>query len=312
MGNSGSYIAQSFPPSSKFMVRDIPDLSGWIIIVTGGNTGIGYEIIKAVLLKNAKVYMATRSSEKAAVAIARLKVETGGKEAIFLELDLASLSSIRNAANDFKQKESALHVLFNNGGVMNTPIQFLTTDGYDLQFGTNVIGHYVLFKELLTPLLAGAQSSQDKKARIVNMSSSAQMFIDTIHFDTIKDTPKRRKLGSAKLYMQSKLANIVLSNEIGRRYSSEGLVSISLNPGNIRTDLQRHTPSAFMLLFGWLFSPASLGALTPLYAGVSSASGDLNGKYLIPRARIGKMRPEASDLSVGEKLWKWLEDETKS
>ncbi|KAF8824664.1 hypothetical protein HHX47_DHR8000225 [Lentinula edodes] len=122
---------------------------------------------------------------------------------------------------------------------MNTPIQLLTTDGYDLQFGTNVIGHYVLFKELLTPLLAGAQSSQDKKARIVNMSSSAQMFIDTIHFDTIKDTPKRRKLGSAKLYMQSKL-------------------------------------------------------------------------YLIPWARIGKMRPEASDLSVGEKLWKWLEDETKS
>ncbi|KAJ3899837.1 NAD-P-binding protein [Lentinula edodes] len=312
MGNIGSYIAQSVPPSSKFKVEDIPDLSGWIIIVTGGNTGIGYEIIKAVLLKNAKVYMAARSSEKAAMAIARLKVETGGKEAIFLELDLSNLSSVRNAAKEFKQKESALHVLFNNGGVMNTPIEQLTADGYDLQFGTNVIGHYVLFKELLTPLLAGVQSSQDKKARIVNMSSSAQMFIDTIHFDTIKDTPERRKLGSAKLYMQSKLANIVLSNEIGRRYGSEGLVSISLNPGNIKTDLQRHTPAAFMLLFGWLFSPVSLGALTPLYAGVSSASGDLNGKYLIPWARIGKMRPEASDLSVGEKLWKWLEDETQN
>ncbi|GAW09158.1 NAD -binding protein [Lentinula edodes] len=266
------------------MVRDIPDLSGWIIIVTGGNTGIGYEIIKAVLLKNAKVYMATRSSEKAAVAIARLKVETGGKEAIFLELDLASLSSVRNAANDFKQKESALHVLFNNGGVMNTPIQLLTTDGYDLQFGTNVIGHYVLFKELLTPLLAGAQSSQDKKARIVNMSSSAQMFIDTIHFDTIKDTPKRRKLGSAKLYMQSKLSQ-----------------SWKHKNGSTKT---------YTLSIHVTFS--SLGALTPLYAGVSSASGDLNGKYLIPWARIGKMRPEASDLSVGEKLWKWLEDETKS
>ncbi|KAJ4470854.1 hypothetical protein J3R30DRAFT_3531247 [Lentinula aciculospora] len=311
MGNIGSYLAQSFPPSSKFKVEDIPDLTGWIIVVTGGNTGIGYEIIKVVLSKNAKVYMATRSRAKAIAAIAKLKTETGGKEAIFLELDLSDLTSVRHAANEFKQKEDRLHVLFNNGGVMNTPIERLTADNYDLQFGTNVIGHYVLFKQLLVPLLASVQSSEVKKARIVNMSSSAQMFIDTIHFETIKDTPERKDLGSAKLYMQSKLANVVLSNEIGRRYGPEGLVSISLNPGNIKTDLQRSTPAAFMLLFGWLFSPASFGALTPLYAGVSNASEDLNSTYLIPWARVSKMRSEASDVVLGQRLWKWLEDETK-
>jgi retinol dehydrogenase 12 len=97
---------------------------------------------------------------------------------------------------------------------MNTPIEQLTADGYDLQFGTNVIGHYVFTKRLLPLLFAGAKSSPDRIARIVNISSSAHMFTDTIEFDAIKDGPKRRKLGSSKMYMQSKF--VIFSCVLGR------------------------------------------------------------------------------------------------
>ncbi|KAJ7110090.1 NAD(P)-binding protein [Mycena epipterygia] len=310
MGSLWSYLAQSFPPKSQFTVDEIPDLTGRVILVTGGNGGIGYEIIKVLLTKNAKVYMLSRSKERAEAAISRLKSETG-KEALFIQLDLADLDSVRKAVDEFKSKETQVDVLFNNGGVMNTPIEQLTTQGFDMQFGTNVIGHYVLTKRLLPLLMAGAQSSPDKKARVVHQSSSAQLFVDTIDLEALTDGPARRKLGKEKIYMQSKFANVVLSNELARRYGDKGLVSASGNPGNLKTDLQRHTPGAFMMLFGWLFSPAPFGALTPLYAGVSPASVDLNGKYLIPWARVGAMRKEAADPKLGEQLWNWLEEHTK-
>ncbi|KAJ7151442.1 hypothetical protein C8R43DRAFT_1005187 [Mycena crocata] len=183
-----------------------------------------------------------------------------------------------------------------------------------MQFRTNVIGRQMLSvttKRLLPLLVAASQSSPDKKARIVHQSSSAQMFVDTVDLDALIDGPMRNKLGTAKLYMQSKFANIVVSNELARRYGDKGIVSVSLNPGNLKTDLQRHTPGAFMMLFGWMFSPAPYGALTPLYAGVSPESVDLNGKYLIPWARVGMMRKEAEDPKLGEQVWNWLEEQTK-
>ncbi|KAK7034767.1 short-chain alcohol dehydrogenase [Paramarasmius palmivorus] len=304
------YFSESFPPKSKFKVEDIPDLTGKVIIVTGGNGGIGYETVKALLPKNAKVYMASRSKARAEEAIARLKEETG-KEANFLELDLADLDSVRKATDEFKSKESQLHVLFNNAGVMVPPLEQLTKQGYDLQFGTNVIGHYLLTKRLLPLLIEGAKSSPDHKARIVNTSSSAQMFTNTIDFATIKDGPARRKAGNGKMYMYSKFGNVVLSNELARRYGDQGIVSTSLNPGNLKTDLQRTMPGAFMMFFGWLFSPAPFGALTQLWAGVSPETVNMNGKYLIPWAREGKMRSETADPKIGEELWKFLETETK-
>ncbi|RDB24292.1 hypothetical protein Hypma_008796 [Hypsizygus marmoreus] len=310
MGNIGSYFAESFPPKSKFNVEDIPDLTGKVVIVTGGNSGIGYETIKVLLTKNAKVYMASRSKERAEAAISKLKAETG-KEAIYLEVDLSNLDSVRKATDEFKSKEAELHVLFNNGGVMNTPIEQRTADGYDLQFGTNVIGHYLFTKRLIPLLIAGAQTSSDKKARVVNISSSAHLFTNSVSLDALKDPAALKKLGSGAMYMQSKFGVIVFSKELARRYGDKGIVSISLNPGNLKTDLQRHTPGAFMVFFGWLFSPAPFGALTPLYAGVSPQGAELNGKYLIPWARVGKPRPEAEDPKLGEKLWSWLEAETK-
>ncbi|KAF8659670.1 hypothetical protein AX16_001811, partial [Volvariella volvacea WC 439] len=138
MGQIVSGYRQGWPPASKFSVDDIPDLTGKVVIVTGGNTGIGKETVKALLAHNAKVYLAARSQEKASQAIKDLLQETG-KEAIFLKLDLSDLKSIKRSAEEFQSKEKELHILFNNAGVMFPPVSEITTDGYDLQFGTNVL-----------------------------------------------------------------------------------------------------------------------------------------------------------------------------
>ncbi|KAJ7038068.1 NAD-P-binding protein [Mycena alexandri] len=237
--------------------------------LTAGNNII---IQLSIKCKSTK-YSFSRSKERAESAISRLKSGTG-KEAFFIQLDLSDLDS-----------ETQLDVLFNNGGVMNTPIEELTKQGFDMQFGTLPSPQ----KCLLPLLLAAAQSSPDKKARVVNQSSSAQMFVDTIHLDALTDRPARKKLG--------KFGNIVLSDDLARRYGPEGIVSTSGNPGNNKTDLQRHTPGAFMMLF------------VPQMLGLDVFPCPL--RYLIPWARVGVMRKEAADLVLGEQLWNWPEEQTK-
>jgi len=307
MGIVVSLFHQTFPPHSKFNSDDIADLTGKVIIVTGANTGIGKETARALLARNAKVYIAVRNEEKAKSAITELKEQTG-KEAIFLKLDLADLKSIKASAQEFTSKEPKLDVLFNNAGVMVPPIEQLTTQGYDLQFGTNVLGHFYLTKLLLPTLLAAAETSPDGKARIVNTSSSAHVFSSGIDFNTLKEGPARKKKGTQGLYCQSKLGNIQVSNEFAQRYGNQGIVSVSLNPGNIQSDLQRHITSfqSFLLSY-FLFSP-SFGALSQLWAGTSSEGAQLNGKYLIPWARVGEATPAANDSA---ELWTWLEEQVK-
>ncbi|KAF8799007.1 NAD(P)-binding protein [Phlegmacium glaucopus] len=310
MGLVASFISQSFPPESKFNVRDIPDLSGKVIIVTGANTGIGKETAKALLAHNAKVYIAVRSEEKAKSAIDELKEQTG-KEAIFLKLDLANLHSIKTAAEDFMSKEKELHVLFNNAGVMVPPVEQVTVQGYDLQFGTNVLGHFYFTKLLLPTLLAAAKTSPDGKARIVNTSSLGHIFSSGLDFNTFKDGPARKKKGIQTLYAQSKLGNVHVSNEFAKRYGEQGIVSTSLNPGNIKSDLQRHISPFEYLMVAFLLQPLPYGALTQLWVGTSPEGAELNGKYLIPWARVGKATSVANDPKLSGELWTWLEEQVK-
>ncbi|EAU85783.2 hypothetical protein CC1G_15043 [Coprinopsis cinerea okayama7 len=132
-------ITEAFPPKPTWGVDDIPDLTGKVVIVTGATAGIGQETAKALLAHNAKVYVAARSETKAEETIRVLK-ELTGKEALFLKLDLGDLKSVKQAAEEFQRKETELHILFNNAGVGATPIEMTTVQGYDMQFGTNVLG----------------------------------------------------------------------------------------------------------------------------------------------------------------------------
>ncbi|KAG6890599.1 hypothetical protein C0995_006575 [Termitomyces sp. Mi166 len=306
MGVLLSYISEARPPKPTFSVDDIPDLTGRVIIVTGANS-------------------AARNKQKAEDAIKDLK-EATGKEAIFLKVDLADLPTIKSGAEEFLSKEKELHVLFNNGhvslcnvsdlyrpdvpfrGVMMSPPELLTKQGYDLQFGTNVLGHFYLTRLLLPALLAGTKSSPDGKARVVHTSSSSHLS-GGLDFNTFKDSPKRRKTFKYFLYAQSKFGNVVFANELARRYGDQGIVSMAVNPGNLRSDLQRHMSKLFRQLTSPFLYPTAYGALTQLYAGTTAAGAELNGKYLIPWARVGKALPATQDSELGKRLWEWAEEQ---
>ncbi|KAJ7750441.1 NAD-P-binding protein [Mycena maculata] len=280
------------------------------MLVTGGSGGIGKETAKILLSKNAKVYIAARNATTGAEAVQELAKLTG-KTPVFLKVDLVDLKSVKAAAEEFQSKEPKLDVLFNNGGVMFPPWEKTTVDGYDLQFGTNVLGHFYLTK-LLPQLTAAAQSSPDGKARVINTSSMGHMvFNPSLDFDTFKDGPARKKLDEKKLYGQSKFGNVVFSNELARRYVNQGIVSISLHPGNIKTDLSRHSSPAERALANWMLYPVSLGVLTQLYAGTTPEALKLSGKYMIPWARVGKAHKATDDPEQAVKLWDWLEEQVK-
>ncbi|KAI0031849.1 NAD-P-binding protein [Vararia minispora EC-137] len=305
MGQHFSLLGQWLPPRSHFSVSDIPDLTGKVALVTGGNAGIGKETVKHLLVHGAKVYIAARSHTRAIGAINELERETG-KRAVFIELDLANLSCVRKMAEAFLGLEHELHIL----GVMWPAHDRLTTDGYDLQFGTNVLGHYALTKLLLPALSEGARNSEEGKARVVIVASMAA-YLNTIHWGSFTPGPVRDAMSTYELYDQSKHAPVVFAAELARRYGDHGLVVTSCNPGNLRTDLQRHVPTPFrqILQYGLLY-PAPYGALTPLWAGTSAETLDMNGKFLIPWARLGECRPEANDPEISRKLWKFMEKAT--
>ncbi|TFK24419.1 NAD(P)-binding protein [Coprinopsis marcescibilis] len=310
MGIAWSMYTESYPPRSKFNVEDIPDLSGKVVIVTGGNTGIGKETAKALLLHNAKVYIGARSPEKAEEAIQDLKEQTG-KEAFFLKLDLADLKSVKSGAEEYLSKEKELHILFNNAGVMVPPLDMLTTQGYDLQFGTNVLGHFYFTKLLLPILVSTAKASPSGNVRVVNTSSSASR-VGKINFNTFKDSPARRKLSPTALYGQSKLGNVIFSNELARRYGDQGIISSSLNPGNIVTNLMRHLPNFVRKIVEFGIHPVTKGALTQLWAGTSDEGLKMNGKYLIPWARYGPQNPLGLDEALAKELWTWLDEQVQA
>ncbi|KAG9077246.1 hypothetical protein FRC06_009012 [Ceratobasidium sp. 370] len=284
----GNFMSMVSPPKSLFTVEQIPDLTGQVVIVRGdadnqvlfsGNTGIGKETCKGPLLKNAKVYLAALSKAKANDAIEWLKNETNGKTAIFLQLDLADFSSIRKAVGEFKSKEQELHVLFNNAGVMVPPVEQRTADGYDLQFGTNVLGHYLLTTLLLPTLIRTAKHSTAAggHARIVHTSSAAM---------------KRPPRG-------------------GIVWGTLGTDQASLNACKRVGKFMLYCQSKLKLFYNVLIFPASQGALTQLYAGTTPEPEHLNGKFLVPWAQIGDTGPIAKDEKLGEKLWSWCEEQVK-
>ncbi|OJA21277.1 hypothetical protein AZE42_10595 [Rhizopogon vesiculosus] len=323
-----------FPPATQFHASDIPDMSGKVVLVTGANAGIGKETARVrvpinalfvlrtninvsigsqvLLTKNAKVYIACRDKAKGEAAIRELKDSTG-KEAFFLQLNLANLKSVKAAGEEFVSKEPLLHVLFNNAGVMTPPVEMITDDGYDLQFGTNVVGHFYFTKLVMPGLLAAATTSSDGTARVVNTSSNGH-WMSGLDYNTFRDSSIRRKKNAWSLYGQSKThekGNIIFSAELARRYGGQGIVSTALNPGGIKTELSRHSSSFSQVLVNMFFHDVSYGALTQLYAGTTAEGAKLNGKYLIPWARMGNPRADTQDPQQGMELWNWLEEQVK-
>jgi len=188
----------------------------------------------------------------------------------------------------------------------------LTADGYDLQFGTNVLGHFY-FTKLLLPVLISTAKSSPGWGRVVNTSSMAYVYLSgkSLHYESFRESTARKRMGTKQLYFQSKFGNIVYALELHKRYADQGIVSVSLHPGTISTDLTRHTSLIERMLIRLMISPGWMGAITQLWAGTSPEGAEMGGKYLTVWARYGIPAPQTQDAEVGRKLWEWLEEQVK-
>ena len=221
------------PDKRAWTADDIPDLSGKTIVVTGGNSGIGYEAGLAFARKRAEVILACRDLGKARTAAAQITGSASGAKVDVMELDLSNLASVRGFSDAFHLQHQALHVLCNNAGVMAIPYR-QTADGFEMQFGTNHLGHFALTGLLLDRLLATEGS------RVVNVSSGAHR-MGKIRFDDLQWKNGYRKWMA---YGQSKLANLLFTLELQRKVDAAGkkLLAVACHPGYAATNLQAVGP----------------------------------------------------------------------
>ncbi|KAF8909132.1 hypothetical protein CPB85DRAFT_1376265 [Mucidula mucida] len=307
-------VTEAYPPKAEWVPTDMPDLTGQVVIVTGGNSGVGKEMVKALLARNARVYIACRSLKRATEAINELKEEIR-KEALFLEMDLADLASIKKGVQSWLKKEQKLDVLFNNAGVMWCPVEHTTKEGYDMQWGTNVLGHHFLTSLLLPTLLATAKNSPTGTARVVNTASSGYMF-GNVDWESLDRAAKGRKrcadVGTGDLYYNSKLGNVLLSTYLHNHYHDQGIIATSLNPGNLRSSLLRHIPQWQENLAMKIIHPVEMGAITGLYGGIGGDAKLVAGKHLIPWARIGTKTTLGADVKLADDVWGWCEAQEKA
>lgn len=280
-------------------------MSGKNVIVTGGYAGIGRETCRVFALAGAHVFLAGRDVPKANAVVEELKKETGNNNITPLELDLGSFASVRSSAEKFNKLNIPLHYLILNAGVMGTPYG-KTKDGFETQFGTNVLGHF-LFTNLLVPrLIEGAPS------RVVSVSSAGHA-LGQINWEDVnfEKTPYNTWVA----YGQSKTGNILFANELNRRYHDKGITANSLHPGNIGdTNLARHInvtelPQIMAGLQGvqdvmrYNLQPKTIpqGAATSLFAALSPDAAR-GGKFFFDCHEAEPM-PYASDPENGKKLW---------
>jgi NAD(P)-dependent dehydrogenase (short-subunit alcohol dehydrogenase family) len=294
----------------------IPDLTGMVAIVTGANSGIGYEAALALAQKGAKVIVASRDTSKGQEAVSKIQGTRPKGSAIFMQLDLANLASVRTFAEKFSQQFKTLDLLINNAGVMAIPYR-TTADGFEMQFGTNHLGHFAL-TGLLLPIIL-----RTPKARVVTISSGLH-HSGHINFD---DLNAKANYNENKAYSQSKLANLLFTYELQRKFKAHGsdAIAVAAHPGYAATNLQgvgpRMSGSALkermmVVMNAILAQSAAMGALPTLFAAVSPTihGGDYIGPKGFQEMRgypvVVKSNVESYDENVAKRLWTVSEELT--
>ncbi|KAL5413094.1 hypothetical protein PMIN06_009100 [Paraphaeosphaeria minitans] len=304
-------------PSAQFNpATDIPSLAGKVVLVTGGNTGLGKQTIAYLAAHSpARIYLAARTASKAESAIADIQHEVPSAVIEYLPLDLTSFSSIAQAASTFKSREQRLDILVNNAGIMMTPFS-LTKEGYETQFGTNHVGH-ALFTKLLMPVLLQTAEQPGADVRIINVSSMGMLAAPS--GGIIFDQAKLEKEYTWRRYGQSKLANILFTRELSARYPQ--ITSVSVHPGVIITDLYNAFVSGPVLkgIFWFYkqlvpilpghFKDVRGGALAQTHLATAEKSTIQNGEFYRPVGIVTKVSSYSQDLGLARKLWEWTEEE---
>jgi NAD(P)-dependent dehydrogenase (short-subunit alcohol dehydrogenase family) len=267
--------------TSKWTAADVPDQSGRVAIVTGANSGLGYDTAAVLAARGAHVVLGVRDLEKGTQAANRIKAASPHADVALQEIDLSSLASIRTAAEALRTNYPRIDLLINNAGVMYVPTREATKDGFEMQFGTNHLGHFALDGLLIDSLLDVPGS------RVVTISSVGHRILAAIHFD---DLQWERGYNRVRAYGQSKLANLLFTYELQRRLAARGAPTLALaaHPGFSDTELMRYLPS-FIPGFLWKLAtqPADMGALPTLRAATDPAAQ--GGEYYGPDG-IGEVK----------------------
>ena len=293
--------------SSKWKFENIPEQTGKVAIVTGSNSGTGFEAAKALARKGATVIMACRNLEKTKKARSEILSEYPEATLDIMILDLSELSSVKKFAEEFDKKYQKLDLLINNAGVMMLPKKETTVDGFEKQLGTNHFGHFALTGLLLDKLLATENS------RVVNMSSGAHAF-GKMDFE---DLNWEKSYNKAWAYGRSKLANLLFTYELNRKLEATGktVISTAAHPGWTATNLQRHT-GGLKFLNNFVAMKPPKGTLSILRAATDpeAKGGDYYGPTKLMGMRgypeIVKSNKRSHNLEDAKKLWEISEELT--
>ncbi|GFT80955.1 hypothetical protein NPIL_131181 [Nephila pilipes] len=294
------YIWDSFFPAT---CRSKAKLRGKTVIITGANTGIGKETARDLAARGAKIIIACRDTVKGGNAAEEIRQELPEANIIVKQLDLASFSSIRGFAKEVLSSEPQINILINNAGVAVCP-KSTTVDGFEMQFGVNHLGHFLLTNLLLDKIKTSAP------ARIVNVASGAHL-IGSINFSDIN---MDREYNALDAYCNSKLANVLFTRELANKLQGTNVTTYSLHPGAVHTELDRNMSKvnriiAFFFHFAskLTFKSARKGAQTTIYCAVEESLAKESGLYYTGCRQIETSK-RAEDDALAKKLWEFSED----
>lgn len=287
----GTTFSQFVPPRPRLTEGNLSRQDGKVFIVTGGASGIGYQLATMLYRAGGKVYIAGRSEAKAQEAIKQIRSSVPDSSSTgtfdYLHLELDDLSSIKASAESFRAKESKLDVLWNNAGVSLPPVGSKSRQGHELQLATNCLGPYLFTQLVLPQLQAAAETAPPNSVRVVWTSS---MMVDLsapaggIHIPDLTSPPTNDQ---TKIYVESKVGNWFLASELAQDLGRYGILSLTQNPGNLKTNLLRHASTMMRLTSAPLLHHAKMGAYTELWAGLSpDLTTAQNGCYVIPWGRV--------------------------
>jgi NAD(P)-dependent dehydrogenase (short-subunit alcohol dehydrogenase family) len=295
----------------KWTGDDVPEQHGRLAVVTGANTGLGFETAQVLAARGASVVLAVRDVDKGKHAADRIADAAPGADVVVQRLDLTSLNSVRAAADELRAQHPRIDLLINNAGVMYTPKQ-TTRDGFELQFGTNHLGHFALTGLLLDRMLPVPGS------RVVTVSSVGHRIRAGVHFDDLQWERSYSRVGA---YGQSKLANLMFTYELQRRLSAtSATIAVAAHPGASDTELMRNSPAALRTLAAVatpLFAQsAAMGALSTLRAATDP--NVLGGQYYGPdglgqgrgHPKLVTSSKQSHDTAIQRRLWTISEELT--
>jgi NAD(P)-dependent dehydrogenase (short-subunit alcohol dehydrogenase family) len=273
------------------MLRAVGDLDARTFLITGANTGIGRSTAQALAARGARLFVAGRSEARTRPVIDEIAAQTGNSELEFVSLDLGELDSVRAGAQSFLDRDEPLHVLINNAGMAGS--RGTTVSGFELAFGTNYVGPYLLTAMLLDRL------RQSAPARVVNVASEAHYRVDGIDFQAVRE-PTRTRTGFHE-YSVSKLANVLHAQQLARRLDGAGVTTYSLHPGVIASDIWRSVPWPIRPLMKLRMRSPDDGAKTTLYCATSPEVADETGLYYEDASR--KESGPAATPKLASELW---------